>query len=65
MALLRVVQPKENEKIAVGQIYDVNAFNRPSEPVTRTRLQKALTSKDAKDTLKKALNESLSMFDLK
>ncbi|RHZ69460.1 hypothetical protein Glove_283g31 [Diversispora epigaea] len=60
LTLLRVVQPKENEKIAVGQIYDLNIFDRPIESVTRDRLQKVLTTKDAKSTLKKVLNDSLN-----
>jgi hypothetical protein len=63
--LLRVVQPKENEKMAVGQTYDVNAVARITEPVTRLRLQKALTTssgKEAKEPLRKVLNNQLSML---
>ncbi|CAG8485631.1 4905_t:CDS:10 [Diversispora eburnea] len=46
--------------IAVGQIYDLNIFDRPIEPVTRARLQKVLITKDAKYILKKVLNDSLN-----
>ncbi|RGB38792.1 fibronectin-binding protein A N-terminus-domain-containing protein [Rhizophagus diaphanus] len=63
LALLRVVQPKENEKMAVGQTYDVSSVARVTEPVTRSRLQKALTtssSKESKESLKKVLNNKLS-----
>ncbi|CAB4489274.1 unnamed protein product [Rhizophagus irregularis] len=63
LALLRVVQPKENEKMAVGQTYDISSVARVTEPVTRSRLQKALTtssSKESKESLKKVLNNKLS-----
>ncbi|RIA97467.1 hypothetical protein C1645_686756 [Glomus cerebriforme] len=63
LTLLRVVQPKENEKMAVGQTYDVSAVARVTEPVTRSRLQKALvttSNKEAKESLRKVLNIKLS-----
>ncbi|GBB97847.1 hypothetical protein RclHR1_03090005 [Rhizophagus clarus] len=63
LTLLRVVQPKENEKIAVGQTYDVSSVARVTEPVTRSRLQKALTtssSKESKESLRKILNTKLN-----
>jgi len=66
LTLLRVVQPKENEKMAVGQTYDVNAVARVTEPVTRSRLQKALitsSNKEAKESLRKVLNTKLSMLN--
>lgn len=66
MTLLRVVQPKENEKMAVGQTYDVSSVARVTEPVTRSRLQKALTtssSKESKELLRKVLNNKLSRLN--
>lgn len=65
MTLLRVVQPKENEKMAVGQTYDVSTVARVTDPATRSRLQKALTTssnKEAKESLRKVLNVKLSML---
>jgi hypothetical protein len=66
LTLLRVVQPKENEKMAVGQTYDVSSVARVTEPVTRLRLQEALTtssSKESKESLRKVLNIKLSMLN--
>ncbi|CAG8705861.1 6103_t:CDS:2, partial [Scutellospora calospora] len=60
LSLLRIVQPKENEKIAVGQIYNINSVSRVGEPVTRFRLREALTTQTSKDSLKKVLNAKLS-----
>jgi len=60
LSLLRIVQPKENEKIAVGQMYNINAVSRVGEPVTNSRLQDALTTQTSKESLKKVLNAKLS-----
>ncbi|CAG8729924.1 15441_t:CDS:10, partial [Racocetra persica] len=60
LSLLRVVQPKENEKIAVGQIYNVNAVSRVGDPVTRFHLRDVLIDQTSKDSLKKVLNAKLS-----
>ncbi|CAG8694233.1 12579_t:CDS:10, partial [Cetraspora pellucida] len=60
LSLLRVVQPKENEKISVGQIYNINAVSRVGDPVTRFRLRDELTNQTSKDSLKKVLNAKLS-----
>ncbi|CAG8621775.1 5842_t:CDS:10, partial [Ambispora leptoticha] len=60
LSLLRVVQSKENEKIAVGQIYNVNAVSRVGDPVTRFRLRDVLIDQTSKDSLKKVLNAKLS-----
>ncbi|KAG9299425.1 hypothetical protein G9A89_009377 [Geosiphon pyriformis] len=60
LALLRVVQPKENERIAVGHTYDIGAVARSIEPILRTRLQDLLKNAKNGETLKKVLNSNLN-----
>ncbi|CAG8474247.1 7195_t:CDS:10 [Acaulospora morrowiae] len=63
LALLRVVQPNENERIAVGQTYDANAAVRVSGPVIQARLRELLTIKspeEAKEPLRRVLNAKLN-----
>ncbi|CAG8537743.1 10624_t:CDS:10 [Paraglomus brasilianum] len=55
LALLRVVQPKENQRMAVGHIYDISSVARDAEAITISRLQSVLKNASPKDTLKKAL----------
>jgi len=63
LTLLRIVQ---QEKMTVGQTYNVDVVARLAEPVTRPRLQEALTTssnKEAKESLRKILNNRLSMLN--
>ncbi|CAJ0750169.1 14311_t:CDS:10 [Entrophospora sp. SA101] len=63
LALLRIVQPKENERMVVGQIYNVNATARMQDPVSIKRLQEIFDtteSKETKEQLKKFLNAKLN-----
>ncbi|CAG8522650.1 6805_t:CDS:10 [Paraglomus occultum] len=55
LALIRVVQPKENQRMAVGHIYDISSVARDAETITISRLQRVLKNASPKDTLKKAL----------
>ncbi|CAI2185243.1 12483_t:CDS:10 [Funneliformis geosporum] len=60
LTLIRIVQ---HEQMIVGQKYNVNTVARVAEPVTRSRLQEALTTssnKEAKEPLRKILNNRLS-----
>ncbi|KAJ1983292.1 hypothetical protein H4R34_001376 [Dimargaris verticillata] len=56
LALLRVVKPNEDTRIAVGQTYDIRQFAREFEPMTADRLITALCSAGPKDGLKKVIN---------
>ena len=58
--LLRVVQPNENVRMAVGEIYDIQALTRDFRPITVERLKDALGNAGPKDALKKVLNASLA-----
>ena len=60
LAILRVVQPKENQRMAVGHIYDISSVARDAEAITISRLQSVLKNASPKDTLKKALIYGLS-----
>ncbi|CAI2185456.1 16484_t:CDS:10 [Funneliformis geosporum] len=60
LTLIRIVQ---HEQMIVGQKYNVNTVARVAEPVTRSRLQEALTTssnKEAKEPLRKILNNRLN-----
>ncbi|KAJ1969600.1 hypothetical protein H4R35_006096 [Dimargaris xerosporica] len=56
LALLRVVKPNEDTRIAVGQTYDIHQFAREFEPMTADRLTNVLRSAGPKDGLKKVIN---------
>ncbi|KAJ1913468.1 hypothetical protein IWQ60_009196 [Tieghemiomyces parasiticus] len=55
LSLLRVVQPSEDIRIAVGQVYDLVAFGRPFVPVTADALLHVLQGVKPGDQLKKTL----------
>ncbi|KAL1916732.1 uncharacterized protein VTP21DRAFT_5436 [Calcarisporiella thermophila] len=59
LSLLRVVQPNESTRMAVGEVYDVSSVARTFEPITLGRLQNCLASAGPKDTLKKVLSFGL------
>ncbi|KAG0340587.1 hypothetical protein BG004_006345 [Podila humilis] len=58
LSILRVVQPNEKVKMAVGEIYDISALTRNFEPISKEKLIKVLTSAGPKDVLKKIINTS-------
>ncbi|KAJ1654218.1 hypothetical protein IWQ61_005810 [Dispira simplex] len=55
IALLRVVQPNENIRIAVGQHYDTQTQIRSFEPMNSNTLSTILAQAGPKDTLRKLL----------
>ncbi|KAI8354448.1 fibronectin-binding protein A N-terminus-domain-containing protein [Mortierella sp. GBAus27b] len=59
LSILRVVQPNEQVRMAVGETYDVGALTRNFEPITKERLVEALKTAGPKDILKKVLNINL------
>ncbi|KAI9260165.1 fibronectin-binding protein A N-terminus-domain-containing protein [Sporodiniella umbellata] len=56
LALLRAVQPTETLKIAVGEIYNIQAILNDFKKVDNEQLKAALSSAGPKDNLKKILN---------
>lgn len=59
LSILRVVQPNEQVRMAVGEIYDVGALTRNFEPITKEHLVATLQTAGPKDILKKVLNVKL------
>ncbi|KAF9189935.1 hypothetical protein BGZ51_009147 [Haplosporangium sp. Z 767] len=59
LSILRVVQPNEKVRMAVGEIYDVGALTRSFEPIQKEHLVEVLKSAGPKDILKKILNTKL------
>ncbi|KAF9584764.1 hypothetical protein BGW38_005269 [Lunasporangiospora selenospora] len=57
LSILRVVQPNEKVRMAVGETYDVTALTRQFEPIQRDALVNALQSSGPKDMIKKVLNQ--------
>ncbi|KAF9969655.1 hypothetical protein BGZ73_007919 [Actinomortierella ambigua] len=58
LAILRVVQPNEKVKMAVGEIYDVSKFTRTFQPVDKENVTNYLKKAGPKDMLKKLLNNN-------
>ncbi|RUS19639.1 LOW QUALITY PROTEIN: hypothetical protein BC937DRAFT_87165 [Endogone sp. FLAS-F59071] len=58
LSLLRVVQPSENVRMAVGELYNTETVARDFQEITATRLQEVLKKAGPKDVLKKFLNSS-------
>ncbi|KAG0266612.1 hypothetical protein DFQ27_009619 [Actinomortierella ambigua] len=58
LAILRVVQPSEKVKMAVGEIYDVSKFTRTFQPVDKENVTNYLKKAGPKDMLKKLLNSN-------
>ncbi|CAM0135522.1 hypothetical protein VKS41_005168 [Umbelopsis sp. WA50703] len=56
LTLLRVVQPNENVKMAIGEVYDTKAIARDFQSVQLEKLQNILKSAGPKDVLKKVIN---------
>ncbi|KAF9106296.1 hypothetical protein BGX27_009240 [Mortierella sp. AM989] len=59
LSILRVVQPNETVRMAVGEIYDVEALTRSFEPIQKRNLVEVLKAAGPKDILKKVLNTKL------
>ncbi|KAG0288621.1 hypothetical protein BGZ96_007604 [Linnemannia gamsii] len=59
LSILRVVQPNEKVRMAVGEIYDVGALTRSFEPIHKEHLVQVLQEAGPKDILKKILNTKL------
>ncbi|KAG0328587.1 hypothetical protein BGZ99_005066, partial [Dissophora globulifera] len=59
LSILRVVQPNEQVRMAVGEIYDVGALTRSFEPIQKDHLIEVLKAAGPKDILKKVLNTKL------
>ncbi|KAG0225379.1 hypothetical protein BGW42_004465 [Actinomortierella wolfii] len=58
LAILRVVQPNEKVRMAVGEIYDVSKFTRSFQPVDKENVTNYLRKAGPKDMLKKVLNNN-------
>lgn len=56
LSILRVVQPNEKVKMAVGEIYDIAALTRNFEPIQKEKLIEVLKNAGPKDVLKKVVN---------
>ena len=56
LSILRVVQPNEKVKMAVGEIYDIAALTRNFEPIRKEKLIEVLKNAGPKDVLKKVVN---------
>ncbi|KAG2177194.1 hypothetical protein INT43_007851 [Umbelopsis isabellina] len=56
LTLLRVVQPNENVKMAIGEVYDTKAIARDFQSVQLEKLQSVLKAAGPKDYLKKVIN---------
>ncbi|KAF9434513.1 hypothetical protein BGZ76_007890 [Entomortierella beljakovae] len=59
LSILRVVQPNEKVRMAVGETYDISALTRSFEPIQKEHLVEVLKSAGPKDILKKVLNTKL------
>ncbi|KAG9067934.1 hypothetical protein KI688_011525 [Linnemannia hyalina] len=59
LSILRVVQPNEKVRMAVGETYDVGALTRSFEPIQKEHLVQVLREAGPKDILKKILNTKL------
>ncbi|KAG0261714.1 hypothetical protein BG011_000741 [Mortierella polycephala] len=59
LSILRVVQPNEKVRMAVGETYDVGALTRNFEPIQKEHLVEVLKAAGPKDILKKILNTKL------
>ncbi|KAF8971959.1 hypothetical protein BGZ46_010228, partial [Entomortierella lignicola] len=59
LSILRVVQPNETVRMAVGEKYDVGALTRSFEPIQKENLIEVLRAAGPKDILKKILNTKL------
>ncbi|KAI7818715.1 fibronectin-binding protein A N-terminus-domain-containing protein [Gamsiella multidivaricata] len=59
LSILRVVQPNEKVRMAVGETYDIGALTRSFEPIQKEHLVEVLKSAGPKDILKKILNTKL------
>lgn len=56
LTLLRVVQPNENVKMAINEIYDTKTIARDFQSVQLEKLQTVLRAAGPKDVLKKVIN---------
>jgi len=56
LTLLRVVQPNENVKMAINEIYDTQTIARDFQPVQLEKVQSVLRAAGPKDVLKKVIN---------
>ncbi|KAG0045096.1 hypothetical protein BGZ83_009655 [Gryganskiella cystojenkinii] len=59
LSILRVVQPNEKVRMAVGETYDISALTRSFEPIRKDQLVDVLKAAGPKDILKKILNTKL------
>ncbi|KAF9105541.1 hypothetical protein BGX29_012023 [Mortierella sp. GBA35] len=59
LSILRVVQPNEKVRMAVGETYDIGALTRSFEPIQKDHLIQVLQEAGPKDILKKILNTKL------
>ncbi|KAI1321220.1 hypothetical protein EDD11_007786 [Mortierella claussenii] len=59
LSILRVVQPNEKVRMAVGETYDIGALTRSFEPIQKDHLVEVLKAAGPKDILKKILNTKL------
>lgn len=59
LSILRVVQPNEKVRMAVGETYDIGALTRSFEPIQKQQLVDVLKAAGPKDILKKILNTKL------
>ncbi|GJJ79047.1 hypothetical protein EMPS_11406 [Entomortierella parvispora] len=59
LSILRVVQPNEKVRMAVGETYDIGALTRSFEPIQKNQLVDVLKAAGPKDILKKILNTKL------
>ncbi|KAG0276904.1 hypothetical protein BGZ95_006853 [Linnemannia exigua] len=59
LSILRVVQPNEKVRMAVGETYDIGALTRSFEPIQKEHLIQVLQEAGPKDILKKILNTRL------
>ncbi|KAF9954278.1 hypothetical protein BGZ72_004711 [Mortierella alpina] len=59
LSILRVVQPNEKVRMAVGETYDIGALTRSFEPIQKEHLLEVLKAAGPKDILKKILNTKL------
>jgi len=62
LSILRVVQPNEKVRMAVGETYDIGALTRSFEPIQKEQLVDVLRAAGPKDILKKILNTKLCRF---
>lgn len=57
-----MVQPSENVKMAIGEIYDAKSIARDFQSVQLEKLQTVLRAAGPKDVLKKVINTNFGKF---